>query len=238
MEGQRGPERPETGGNGSDSGCGVNSGEGAAGLNGNGVLNGTNSLNGVSHVNGANHLNGVRHSNGADSLNGVHAANGVIDEWARRYGEPLRRFFIKRGTSAAEAEDLTQEVYVRITRMNGVDSIREPEAFLFQTAANLLRDNARRSQARRTRHHISVDDSELPARTAGPDRVLEGKQSLEGVLRVLKALTKRQRDVFILHRFDGMTYAGIAEHLGISTSAVEKHMMKAIARLHQHLEER
>ncbi len=122
--------------------------------------------------------------------------------------------------------------------MNGVESIREPEAFLFQTAANLLKDNARRSHVRHSRYHVSVDDNELPAGTAAPDRVLEGKQSLEGVLRVLKALTTRQRDVFVLHRFEGMTYAGIAEHLGISTSAVEKHMMKAIARLHQHLEEK
>ncbi|MFP3942617.1 MAG: RNA polymerase sigma factor [Alphaproteobacteria bacterium] len=206
--------------------------------NGTAGLNGAQGLNGSAGLNGTGALNGTKPLNGAEALNGAPAANIVIEDWARRYGEPLRRFFVKRGASSAEAEDLTQEVYVRITRMDGVDGIREPEAFLFQTAANLLRDNARRSQTRRTRDHVSVDDSRLAAGTAGPDRVLEGKQSLEGVLNVLKALTTRQRNVFILHRFEGMTYSGIAEHLGISTSAVEKHMMKAISRLHQHLEDR
>ena len=157
----------------------------------------------------------------------------LIDGWARQYGERLRRFFVKRGVTPSEADDLTQDVYVRIARMNGVDTVREPEAFLFQTAANLLRDNIRRAHSRRTKHHVSVEDGHLATVVSAPDRVLEGKQSLEGVLRVLAALTVRQRAVFMLHRFEGMTYGQIARHLGISTSAVEKHMMKAIAQLHQ-----
>lgn len=161
----------------------------------------------------------------------------IIDGWVRQYGEPLRRFFVKRGINGTEADDLTQEVYVRIARMDGVDSIREPEAFLFQTAANLLRDNARRVRSRRVNHHVSVDDSQLASEVSAPDRMLMGKQSLEGVLDVLRALTVRQRAVFVLHRFEGMTYTQIAEHLGISTSAVEKHMMKAIAQVHQYLED-
>lgn len=161
----------------------------------------------------------------------------VIDGWVRRYGEPLRRFFLKRGVSAAEAEDLTQEVYVRIARMEGVDAIREPEAFLFQTASNLLKDHIRRAHSRQARNHVSIDDNPLTAEESAPDRVLAGKQSLKGVLRVLNSLTERQRDVFVLHRFEEMTYTQIAEHLHISTSAVEKHMMKAIARIHQYLED-
>lgn len=161
----------------------------------------------------------------------------IIKALACRYGKALHLFFSKRGLSSTEAEDLTQEVYVRLARMDDVAASQKAEPLLFQTAANLLRDKARRARARRTDHRFSLEDCELTAEVSSPIRVLQGKQSLERVFRVLSQLTVRQRDVFVLHRFEEMTYSQIAAHLGISVGAVEKHMMKVIARIHQHLED-
>lgn len=167
------------------------------------------------------------------NISGDHGREAVADGLARKYGKALHLFFVKRGLTHAEAEDLTQEVYLRIARMKDVNSIREPEAFLFQAAANLLRDKIRRDRVRRRADHVSVETCQLPAEDSSPFRVLAGKQALEGVLRALNELPPRQRDVFVLHRFEGLTYTQIAARLGVSVSAVEKHMMKAIARIHE-----
>lgn len=167
------------------------------------------------------------------NISSDYSRDAVTSDLARRYGNALQLFFIKRGLSRAEAEDLTQEVYVRIARMDDVSTIRKPEAFLFQAAANLLRDKARRDRVRRSTDHIPIESCELPAEDSSPFRVLAGKQTLECILRALNELPARQRDVFVLHRFEELTYTQIAARLGISVSAVEKHMMKAIARVHE-----
>lgn len=167
------------------------------------------------------------------NISSDYGRDAVASDLARRYGNALQLFFIKRGLSRAEAEDLTQEVYLRIARMDDVSAIRKPEAFLFQAAANLLRDKVRRDRVRHSMDHVPIDSCQLPAEDTSPFRVLAGKQSLEGILRTLNALPTRQRDVFVLHRFEGLTYTQIGAKLGISVSAVEKHMMKAIARIHE-----
>lgn len=163
-------------------------------------------------------------------MSGVHSRKVVADDLAGRYGNALHLYFVKRGFTRAEAEDLTQEVYLRIAGLSDAHTIREPEAFLFHAAADLLRDKARRDQARHRPDLVAV---EAPAEDSAPFRIRADNRSLDGVLRALNELPERQRDVFVLHRFEGLTYTQIAAHLGVSVRAVEKHMTKAIARLHE-----
>jgi RNA polymerase sigma factor (sigma-70 family) len=68
-----------------------------------------------------------------------------------------------------------------------------------------------------------------------PERVLLDREALETVVDAIAALPPRTREVFVLHRFEEMTCNGIAEQLGISVSAVEKHIMKALRELHDRL---
>ncbi|MGH1558579.1 sigma-70 family RNA polymerase sigma factor [Caulobacter segnis] len=64
-----------------------------------------------------------------------------------------------------------------------------------------------------------------------PERSLIGKEGVEAMLAVLDDLPDRTRHIFLLHRFEEMTYQRIARELGISVSAVEKHMMSALKAL-------
>jgi RNA polymerase sigma-70 factor (ECF subfamily) len=146
------------------------------------------------------------------------------------YRQPLTRFFRRRTGSDAEADDLTQEVFLRLLRHPDASSIDNPEAFLFRTAVNLLRDRARRAHTR------AQGLSELTLRLDGveglsPQRVLEGRQSLDRALRALGELDVRARDAFMLHRLEGLKYAEIAELFGVSVSSVEKYVIKALAHL-------
>lgn len=149
------------------------------------------------------------------------------------YRKALRQYFLKRVNNAAEAEDLTQDLLLRIAQKMAREPIDNPEAFLFTAAANLLRDRGRHQQI------VNRYLAEAPAHAENfealsPERVLVSKQSLEQLLQAFKELDPRARDVFILHRLEGMKYADIARLFGLSVSSIEKDIMKALVHLAKH----
>jgi RNA polymerase sigma-70 factor (ECF subfamily) len=154
----------------------------------------------------------------------------LLDQLAQRYRYPLVAFFTRRVGSSSEAEDLTQEVFLRMIRRLGVSGVDNVEAFLFRTAVNLLRDRSRRGKTLASREvdfaqrYGDVDD-------LSPERLFDSRQSLDLVIEVLNELDERTRDAFILHRLEGMKHAQIAEVLGVSVSSVEKYIVKALALL-------
>ncbi len=144
-------------------------------------------------------------------------------------------FFLRRVGSRAEAEDLTQQVFLRLFHGAERGDVENPAAFVFRIAANLLHD--RRRTAVRHGEHLAIDEA-LLARFHGagveestPERVLLAKESLAEVLRTLDALGDRTRDMFILFRLENMKQQDIAALYGCSRSTVEKHVMKAVLHL-------
>jgi RNA polymerase sigma factor (sigma-70 family) len=71
-----------------------------------------------------------------------------------------------------------------------------------------------------------------------PERLLRGREDLQAATASLLCLPERTRTVFILRRLEGQKYRDIAQHLGISVSAVEKHMIRAIEHLSSEMEKR
>jgi RNA polymerase sigma-70 factor (ECF subfamily) len=159
------------------------------------------------------------------------------DGLARRFRNPLLRYFRRRLGSEADAEDLTQEVFVRLLRRSSGEPIEKIGAFLFATAGNLMRDHV---QARRTRPQetpSSDDDeiSDISVEDCAADRVLIGRERLAEVMARLDQLPLRTREVFLLFRVERMRQRDIASAMGISVSAVEKHIARASAHLVQQL---
>jgi RNA polymerase sigma-70 factor (ECF subfamily) len=83
--------------------------------------------------------------------------------------------------------------------------------------------------------HESLEEIHHPIEDLTPERVLLDREALEVVVAAIADLPSRTRDVFVLHRFEEMTCGNIATLLGISVSAVEKHIMKALRYLHGRL---
>jgi RNA polymerase sigma-70 factor (ECF subfamily) len=110
-------------------------------------------------------------------------------------------------------------------------SAEQARNYIFQIAMNCWRDRGRRKLS----HGTVVDwNEELIgglAEEISPERVLSGRESLERVVSALQELGERTRDVFVLCRLENMKQAQIAQVLGISVSAVEKHLSKALAHL-------
>jgi RNA polymerase sigma-70 factor (ECF subfamily) len=146
------------------------------------------------------------------------------------YRGPLTVYFERRVRSRDEAEDLTQEVFLRLVRRRDGADIDNPEAFVFQAAVNLLRDRARREKTLRS-HLNETELHQNRFEGISPERILEDRQALEAVMRRLAELDERTRDAFILHRLEGWKHAEIARAYGVSVSSVEKYIIKALAHL-------
>lgn len=154
-----------------------------------------------------------------------------------RFRGPLMSFFLRRIKDRSEAEDLTQEVFVRLLSTFESNRIRDAEAFVFQVAANLLIDRSRFEARRALTSWIPIEDAwagELKSEfveAREPQRVLLSRESLVEALRMLDDLGERTRDIFILFRLENMKQKEIAAIYGIAQSTVEKHVMKAVLHL-------
>jgi len=165
-------------------------------------------------------------------------ARQALDE---RYRAPLMAFFLRRLSDRAEAEDLVQEVFVRMVARGASDDIRSADAFVFAIAGNLLRDRARLRTTRSVAAHDPLDPAadgadENLVEHSTPDRVLLGRERLALVQRALGELPERTRNIFVLYRMENMRRRDIAMLYGITVSAVEKHIAKALDHLMRRLE--
>lgn len=154
------------------------------------------------------------------------------------YREALIRYFVRKGAPGATAEDLAQDCFTRLFALGGHDHIDNVEAYLFRTASTVFTDHLRRGQARRAGSHVSIDDVAPPVEVIDAHRVLEGKEAFATLQRALLDLKPKTREIFLLNRLEGLTYTQIAVRYGLTPSAIEKHMIKALAHLHQRLETR
>jgi RNA polymerase sigma-70 factor (ECF subfamily) len=139
----------------------------------------------------------------------------------------LRRFVRGRVATREDAEDVIQEAYLRVLRYSAEHAVESQERLLFSAAKNLAVDSRRR---RYVRTRTATDYAVLESCTqTWPDahEVVYASQRLNKVELAVAQLPPRCREVFLIHRLDGLSYSQIAVQLGISVSAVEKHMARA-----------
>jgi RNA polymerase sigma factor (sigma-70 family) len=149
----------------------------------------------------------------------------------------LVRFFTLRLNSAAAAEDLVQDIYLRIAAADLRTAVENPVGYLYRLGSNLMLDRLRgerRSAARdaawRESQRTMLDGEELAEEPAA-DEALASRQRLAAIVAALNELPEQTRRIFRLHKFEGLSHPEVAARLGISRSAVEKHMMAALKHL-------
>jgi RNA polymerase sigma factor (sigma-70 family) len=135
----------------------------------------------------------------------------------------LRSYFRKR-VPGQEVEDLVQEVLVNLEGRQATAPIDDFERYVFVVAGNMLK---RRLKDPNYSHSQLPEDWDAGSDIT-PERILASKDGLARVLEVIGALPTMTRNVFMLHRFEEMTYRAIANGLGISVSSVEKHIIAAL----------
>jgi RNA polymerase sigma-70 factor (ECF subfamily) len=134
---------------------------------------------------------------------------------------------IARMTRRDDAEDLLHSSFVRMTEKTD-RPVARPEAFLLRSAINAARDDFRRAAHPATPQQLDLRSSQVFDQTPLQDETLIARQRLERVKEGLQQLPPRSREIFLMHRLDGLKYREIADTLGISMSAVEKHITRSV----------
>ena len=153
-----------------------------------------------------------------------------VGEMFREIDGALRRFLRRRLRCPDDADDLAQEVYLRMSRHPDLSQVDCLKAFAYQTALNLVRDRSRRAYTRSRRNTVSIDSIELAGGVDPLDHALydERLEQIEGALAVMSPPC---RDALLMHRFDDVTYADVANCLGVSVSMIEKYISAALVEL-------
>lgn len=146
----------------------------------------------------------------------------------------LTAFLARRLPDRADVEDLAQEALAKLVLTARQRDIREPQAYLFQIARNLVADQHRQ----RTRPGETLEPLDL-WEEPGVEPEQEQRHHHLDLQRQFEAaldeLPSRCREVFILSRFDELQTWSIALRLKITPRMVQKHMAKAMAHLYARL---
>lgn len=157
-----------------------------------------------------------------------------LDLLYRDHAPRLRRRLRVRLGSNEEANDLVQDAFTRLLGTGAVDRLREPGAFLNRIVRNLLIDRSRRLATRSP--HVAIGVEVEVAVPPDQGEAIEVEEMRHRYREVVASLPRRMREVFVLHRVEGLSYKEVAERLDISVRTVEWHIAEAIVRISRGLD--
>lgn len=169
----------------------------------------------------------------------------IHDQLELAYGvhrADLMRLLLARVGDQAEAEDLLQELWLKV-RQNPSGPVQHGKAYLFRMAQNLVIDRMRERHRRIARERRWSDEATgFPAAGSEPvdrcgtaeDAMLD-REEIAALASAITSLPEGARRAFELHKLQGMSHGEVAAVLGISKSGVEKHMAVAMKYLRRAL---
>ncbi len=169
--------------------------------------------------------------------------NKLMDTYIIQHSK-LRRFFTTRLGSREAAEDIVQDIAVRVRELDAeiVQSVENPGAFIYRMGCNLMLDRLkkqRRSSARDqdwTRAQLMERNGVSVVDEPDAETTIAARQRVGQIIKILDRLSPQCRRAFHLHKFEGLSHAEVAETLGISRSAVEKLISHALKSLLKQLD--
>jgi len=175
----------------------------------------------------------VRRAKGLDSA----AFEEIVDAYAGRLYGFFRRMLGRR----EEAEDLVQEVFVRVVK--AIAKYREEgrfEAWLFRIAGNLVRDRLRReprdSALGTGGKNASELDSPTDCRTGDAPDTLECREDADRLQKCLAKLPTVEREVVLMRHYGELSFAEIAEYTAAPLGTVLSRAHRGLAKLRQWME--
>ena len=143
----------------------------------------------------------------------------------------LVRFFAARLGSVAAAEDLVQELYLKLAALDPHTPIDNPSAFLYRAGQNLMLDRLRQDKRASLRDGAWREAQELQAGEPAVDDALASRRRLAKLASVVEEMPAKMRQAFQLHKLEGLSQTETAKEMNISVSAVEKHISAALKAL-------
>ena len=144
--------------------------------------------------------------------------------------DSLVRFLSSRVRDSEEAQDLAQDAFYKVMKVENAEELEHSRAYLFQTASNLALNRIRKQKHQEAykRSVESILNPERDGMIASPERAAAVREQLQQVESALNGLPRKCRRAFLLHRTRHLSYQQIADEMGVSVSTVEKYMIRAL----------
>ena len=155
--------------------------------------------------------------------------NTLVARLFAQHGGALRAFLYRRVRRHPDAAELAQEVYLRMLRIADMETIRNPEAYLYTVASNLAKEHARHT--RTDGAALDVDDPVVQEQLAELPNLaveLDDEQRIARLRQVLQQLPPKCHAAVVMQYWHGLSYEEIAQRLGISIHMVKKYLSQAL----------
>ena len=171
----------------------------------------------------------------ADRSDAKDRFRGVFDE----YRPQLYRYVASRLQDPADIDDVCQEAYLRLLRIEKPELVSRPQDYLFRIATNVINDFY--LKRRREPRGVSLDAPRTGDVLASPDAGLEdavaSRMELQRLQTTLEGLPPLYSAALLLRKRDGLSHREIAERLQISLHTVRKYLTRAVAQCRLKLKE-
>lgn len=149
----------------------------------------------------------------------------------RDHFDELRLYLARKLDCPEAGRDAAQDIFLRLLVKPPMAPIHSPRGFLLRTARNFAIDLLRAGNSRPVLVPIEDHEDTLLDPVSDPARIVEARQRLHALASGIETLPPKCRNVFFLHRFEGLTQDEIAGRVGISAKMVEKHLARAMLHL-------
>jgi RNA polymerase sigma-70 factor (ECF subfamily) len=163
-----------------------------------------------------------------------------------KYRRPMVNFMYRMARNAASAEDLAQEVFLRVYRSReGYEASAKFTTWLYRIATNLAMNHVRDTRNERPEKTVSLDEPDqetgltmdVPDATLSAEQAILRRERLAAIRQRVQALPERQRLAVLMHKYQQMDYKQIGEVLKLSESATKSLLFRAYETLREQLKE-
>lgn len=164
----------------------------------------------------------------------MHSRPLSVKGWLSYYTD-LIGSWVKNNALKQDAEDAAQDAIMRILSDKRA-SIQDPKAYLFRAAQNQLVSEIRKQSRHEQTSLETLLEHEHP-QASDVSSVVQTSQLLEELCEALQDLPLRSQQVFVWNKIEGYTQEEVAKRLGLTPSAVEKHMKRALRHIQSRLQD-
>jgi RNA polymerase sigma-70 factor (ECF subfamily) len=169
-----------------------------------------------------------------------------FDYLVQKYRRPMVSFMFRMARNSAIAEDLAQEVFLRVYRSRAnYEASAKFTTWLYRIATNLAVNHARDTRHERPEVQVSIDEPdddtgttlEVPDRSLNAEQAMVVRERMTAIRSKVEALPEQQKMAVIMHKYQQMDYKQIADVLKKSESATKSLLFRAYETLREQLKE-
>jgi RNA polymerase sigma-70 factor, ECF subfamily len=170
----------------------------------------------------------------------------AFDYLVQKYRRAMVSFMYRMARNSAVAEDLAQEVFLRVYRSReSYEASAKFTTWLYRIATNLAVNHARDTRHERPEMQVSLDEPdedtgttiELPDRSVNAEQAIVIRERMMAIRQKVEALPEQQKLAVLMHKYQQMDYKQIAEVLKKSESATKSLLFRAYETLREQLKE-